>query len=983
MRTFTRINTLGGWAVGAIATLTYWLTVEPTASFWDCGEFIATAYTLGVPHPPGAPLYLLIAHLFAYLSLGDPQQVAYWINVLSVLCSGLTVTFTFWTITLLGRRLLNIPPGKASIEQMILLLGSGAVGALSLTFADTFWFSATEAEVYAMASLFVAVGVWVMLRWEAAWDHNPAQAHRWLILLAYVLGLSVGVHLLSLLIIPSVALMYYFKREPSPTMFKTGRALVVGAGLLLLVMFGLGGLTTLAAKLDIFLVNQLGMPFGSGVVVSIALLILGLGYGLYRSAQRGHVTLHTAWLAFTFLWIGYLSYALIPIRASQNPGVNLNNPNHVVRLLAYLNREQYPSRPLLYGPYFTAELQAQEAGSTIYERGEDAYYLKDRRLEQIYDDKTQTILPRMGSMVDSDADLYRQWAGLRPNEKPDFADNLTFLFRYQLGHMYLRYFLWNFAGRESDRQEAGWLTPWEGWQKIPSIMADNAARNNYWMLPLLLGITGMIYQYLHHRSGFWVLLTLFLMTGVVLVLYANNPPIEPRERDYVFAPNFYAFSLWIGLGFLSVAVWLKRRFSLPMLGRLAIPMVCLAIPLLMGVENWDDHDRSGRYFSVDAARNMLASCDENAVLFTGGDNDTYPLWYVQNVEGFRTDVRVLVTSFANVDWYIEQMYRPLYQSDALPLSLSMQNYQQGGPNDYLPYMENPRVKGAIDAHQYLQLIKKGSPALQAKTALGPLNTIPARTLYFQGDSSRARASVPEQYQMYQTDQLRLSLTANGLEKKDLLILDMIDSGRWKRPLYFNVTSERSVNFDLTPHLVQEGDTFRLVPLENPQPDQRLIDTSKMYQRLMHDFAYRGLNDPDAYYHGTYLMYAANYRMNFNTLAQALLTEGKPEQAREALHKALEVIPDAAIPYDIGSIQSVPLLLAVGEKEKADHIADTVSRRYDELLTYLTEHENPQYRRDQSIGMFALNEFARVYAEAGFPEQALAYQQLLRRHQEAG
>nr|WKN39205.1 DUF2723 domain-containing protein [Tunicatimonas sp. TK19036] len=982
MQTFTRINNLSGWAVGAIATLTYWLTVEPTASFWDCGEFIATAYTLGVPHPPGAPLYLLIARLFAYLSFGDAQQVAYWINVLSVLCSGLTITFTFWTITLLGRKLMNVSSGKESVEQIIGLVGSGAVGALVLAFSDTFWFSATEAEVYAMASLLAAIGVWAILRWEAAFDTNPGQASRWLILLAYLLGLSVGVHILSLLIIPSVVLVYYFKRESSPTTIKTGVALAVGAGVLLLVTFGLGGLTTLAAKLDIFLVNQLGMPFGSGVVMSITLLVLGLGYGLYQSARKQQVNRHTAWLAFTFLWIGYLSYALIPIRAEEEPGINLNNPNHVVRLLAYLNREQYPSRPLLYGPYFTAELQKQEAGDKIYERGDDNYYLKDRRIEQVYDEKAQTILPRMGSMDASHADLYRQWTGLRPDEKPTFADNLTFLVRYQLGHMYLRYFLWNFAGRESDRQGGGWLAPWADWQKLPSIIAENAARNQYWMLPLLLGVAGMIFQYRKHRSGFWVMLSLFLMTGVALVLYSNNPPIEPRERDYVFAPNFYAFSLWVGLGFLGVAMWVRHQLTLPRV-RLAIPFVLLMIPVWMGVQNWDDHNRSDRYFSVDAARNMLASCDENAILFTGGDNDTYPLWYVQNVEGFRTDVRVLVTSFANVDWYIEQMKRPLYQSEELPLSLSMKEYQQGGPNDYIPYVENPRIKGAIDAYQYLQLIKKGSPALQMKTTLGSLNTLPARALYFREDTTAHQTFIPEQFQTYKADQLRLSLKGNGLEKKDLLILDLIDSGKWTRPVYFNSSSQQSVNFDLAPHLIQEGDTFRLVPLDNPQPDQMLVDTDKMYQRLMHDFAYRGLNDPHAYYHGYYLMYAFNYRMNFNKLAQALIAEAKPEKARQALGKILEVIPDEAIPYDVGSIQSVPMLLALEEKEKADHIADTVTHRYDELLTYLNEHADPQYAREQSIGLFAFSTLADAYYEFGYPEKAEEYQQLLQKHYRAG
>ena len=681
--TYARINNLVGWLAFLIAATVYTLTVEPTASFWDSAEYIATSYTLGVPHAPGAPFYLLVGRLFSFLSLGEPLHVAYWINMLSVLCSAFTVLFLFWSITLLGRKLLRIREGQETLSDTLLLMGGGLVGALSFTFSDSFWFSAVETELYAMASLFTAGCFWAMLRWEAQQD--AATAQRWLLLIAYLLGLSVGVHLLVLLVIPPLALIYYFKKYPRPSRRGAVIAFVVGVVLLLSVMLGLGWMASLAASVDIFLVNVVGLPFGSGILLVVGLLLGGLGYGLYYSYRRRLAQWHTAGLATLFVFVGYGSYLLIPIRANADPPININDPNNVLSLIYYLNRVQYPSRPLFYGNYFNAQLQEQRSGDPVYTPGPEEYEVKYHRLENVYDPAAQTIFPRMHSGSDGHPDRYRQWTNLREGKSPTFGDNLEFFFRYQLGHMYARYFLWNFAGRAGERQDAGWLAPWESDQGLPTIIADDKARNQYWMLPLVLGVIGLVFQYGRSRKQAIVMLTLFFMTGIALVLYSNNPPVEPRERDYVYVSNFFTFALWIGLGVMGLGVWVRNVASeyriknkewrmmkyfdirpslFNILYSTALPLGvivgCLTVPVLMATQNWNDHDRSGRYFSVDAARNTLASCDENAILFTGGDNDTYPLWYVQNVEGFRTDVRVLVSTFANVDWFIEPMMRPQY-----------------------------------------------------------------------------------------------------------------------------------------------------------------------------------------------------------------------------------------------------------------------------------------------------------------------------------
>ena len=997
MRSYHKINNITGWVVFAIASLVYVLTVEPTASFWDCGEFIAVSYKLEVPHPPGAPLFLLIGRMFSFLA-GDVEQVAFWINMVSVISSGFTVLFLFWSITLLGKKVLNIPAGtKPTTPQAVLLLGSGLIGSLAYTFSDSFWFSATEAEVYGLSSFFTAFVFWGILKWEHIADASAA--NRWLILIAYMMGLSIGVHLLNLVALPALGLIYYFHKYPNVTTRGVLVTLLISGAIILLIMVGIiPGLPSLAGSFEVFFVNSIGLPFGSGFFMLVLLLIGGLGYGLWYSIKHKKPLLNTSLLAFTFILIGYSSYSLILIRSRYNPPIDENNPETLINFVSYLKREQYGSRPLAYGQYFTAELTAQEEGDPIYEKGEEEYIVTDYKLVNTYDPKKSTIFPRAYSNQGNHPQLYRQWMGLRPNEEPNFADNLYFFFRYQIGHMYMRYFMWNFAGRASDIKEAPWLRPWEGNEGVPDVIATNKARNQFYMLPLILGLVGLFFQYRKDIKGFSVVGLLFLFTGIGLVIYLNSPPVEPRERDYIYAGSFYAFAIWIGFGVMALSQFIGQFIKNRVTAGGVATGICLIVPILMGVAGWDDHDRSDRYFSVDSAKNFLASCAPNAILFTGGDNDTFPLWYAQEVEGFRTDVRVIVLSYFNTDWYIEQMTRPAYESEPLPFTLTEENYKQGGPNDYLPLMPNPNIKGAINLEQYMKLIRENSQALKIPNARANYNTVPAKTFFVdvnaydtqegarvtgndstrQSLSPRMREIIPEGMENLVTDRLYIDVKGQALEKKDLMILDLITANKWERPIYFNNTSLLGVNLDLRKNVVQEGNAYRLLPIVNSDPSGELTNTEVMYDNMMNNFFYRELNNPDVYYNEDYRNFALNHRSSFNSLASSLINAGQNEQAKEVLNKSLSLIPDAAIPFDYVTAQTVQLLFEVGEDEKATEISQLLGDRSDEMLTYFAKEErNPG--NEQQKYLIILNEVSRALKAAGQADLSKKYQDLLMKH----
>jgi len=581
-------------------------------------------------------------------------------------------------------------------------------------------------------------------------------------------------------------------------------------------------------------------------------------------------------------------------------------------------------------------------------KGKDKYVIADYKLVNKYDPKQMTIMPRMWSATH--ASTYREIMGLKPGEKPTFIDNIAFMFKRQMGHMYWRYFMWNFSGRESDIQDATWLSPLNAFDDIPESVKSNRGRNNYFMLPLLLGIIGMIFSYYKDPKQFFVILALFFLTGLALILYLNSPPSEPRERDYIYVGSYYAFAFYVGFGVLGIISMLSKIMK-PAIAALVAILISLSAPIIMANQNWDDHDRSDRYFSVDSAKNFLASCAPNAILFTGGDNDTFPLWYVQEVEGFRTDVRVVVLSYFNTDWYIEQMTRPAYKSAPFPFSLTKEDYRQGGLNDFLLYDPNSGITGAINLKQYLKLLKDNIPQLRYETKAGASHIVPSKQMFLDVDTTKVLSMgiIPNNMKDIIVPRMQWAMKKNYLEKKDLMVLDLIANNNWERPIYFNNTSRMGVGLDFSNYLVQEGNAFRLLPVNNQVKDLDLVDTDIMYDNLMHNFYYRELNNPKVYYNEDYRKFVLNQRSSFNTLIASLINERKEEKAREVALKSLELMPDISLPYDYTTPTLVEYLLVLGEKEKAIEIAKILGKRADEKVGYyIKNNNNIGYELEQNL-----------------------------------
>ncbi len=977
---YQKINIITGWVAFLISLVVYTITVEPTASFWDCGEFIATAYKLEVPHPPGAPFFLLMGRMFSMLAFGNVENVAYWVNMLSVVSSAFTILFLFWSITHLSRKILKTEKGQETPGQIIAIMGAGIVGALACTFSDSFWFSAVEAEVYAMSSFFTAFVFWAILKWETIEDGSDQ--NKWLILIAYMMGLSIGVHLLNLVTIPALGLIVYFKFKENPTRRGILITLAAASAIILIIMIGvIPGLPSIAGGFEIFFVNSIGLPFGSGVIIFALLFIGAIVYGILYSIRKKKVILNTALVAFVFVMIGYSSYSIVLIRSNYDTPIDENNPEDIMTYVSYLKREQYGSRPLFKGQYFTAEVKNQTKGDPIYMVGEDEYVIKDYKTELEYDPAHTTILPRMYSKSPDGKhqQRYREVTGLRQGEKPTFADNLYYMFAHQLGTMYFRYFMWNFSGRASDIQDAGWIGINGAFKEVPIEIAENKGRNIYWGLPLLFGLIGMFFQYRKNERYFWVTLLLFFLTGAALVLYLNSPPIEPRERDYIYAGSYYVFTIWIGLSVLALFDWISGFSKNQKIGAVLATVLCLAVPTLMASENWDDHDRSGRYFSIEAAKNYLDSCAPNSILFTGGDNDTFPLWFAQEVLGHRTDVRVIVLSYFNTDWYIEQMMRDAYESKALPFSLSNEDYIQGGPNDYLPYFEGRfDIQGAINAKGLLELIKRKDKRLNFPTTTGgSYNLLPAKDMFMNVEQGKVGelswlAENDSTIDQYKTDRLVWRLKGSGLEKKDLAIIDLLVNSNFERPMYFNNTSLNSINIDIKHHVIQEGITYRIAPLQHSGPDY-LVNTDLMYDNLMNRFSWKGLNDESVYYNEDYRNFCLNHRSAFNSLAQNLINKGDLTRAKEVLNRSLEVMPDKSIPYDIFNVYQISLLLDVGEKEKAVDIADTLSERAESWLQVAENTGQSTQGFEYQKRIVTLNQIIRAFRAANERDLAAKYE----------
>jgi hypothetical protein len=969
---FQKSNNIIGWLAFGVALITYWLTMEETASYWDCGEFIAVSYKLQVPHPPGAPLFLLMGRFFSFLAMGDVTKVAYWINFMSVLASAFTILFLFWSITLFGRKVMGIKnDSEITDTKTWVLMGAGLVGALAYTFSDSFWFSAVEAEVYAMSSFFTAFVVWGILKWDVIEDES--KANRWLLLMAYMVGLSIGVHLLNLVTLPALGLIYYFKKFKTTTWGIIATLGISGSLVLFINDFIVPGLPTLAGHFEVFFVNTLGLFFGSGALVFFLLLIGSLIYGIYITQKLQRVVLNTFILATTFILIGYASYTTVIIRSNYDTLINENAPKDIMTFIRYLKREQYGSRPLLFGPYFTARPIDVEYGAPVYTKGKDKYEIADRKFTYVYEPGQETILPRAWSS--DQAAAYQSILGLQDGEKPTFGQNLYFMFQHQIGTMYMRYFMWNFAGRESDEQGADWLKPSEWFKKVPAALAENKGRNNFFMIPFVLGLIGMFYQFVKDTKNFAVVALLFVMLGVAIVVYLNSPPTEPRERDYIYAGSYYAFAFWIGLAVIGIFEVISSVIKNGKAAAIAATLIGLSAPALMAAGGWDDHNRHNRFFSVDSAANYLNSCEEQAVIYTGGDNDTFPLWYAQEVEGIRTDMRAVVLSYYNTDWYIEQTMRQAYESKPIPYTLTAKQYRQGGPNDYLPFADF-KMK-SIDAKEYITALSKDLPQLRD----GDRNLVPSKvfTLDINKADLRARGIIPKNLDSLLVDQMQIRLTKGALEKKDLAILDFLVTNNWERPIYLNNTSLSQINIDLSPYAVQEGNAYRILPVRNPRKDREyLVDTDKAYDNMINKFRYRGLDDESVYFNEDYRGFVLNHRSALNSLAQALIDENKMEKANKVIEFSLTKMPDRVVPYDHTATTTVDLLFQLGQKEKALELSKIIGDRADEMATYLIE-ENSGLSQELRRNIFILNSLQRTLYENGETELGKKYEDAFNKH----
>lgn len=907
---------LSGFAVFVVALTTYLLTLEPTASVWDCSEFIATVYKLQVPHTPGTPLLLLVGRLFSMAAGSDVSRVAVCINAMSALFSALTIYIVFYLIVYFGEKMAAAWPVSRGVIVMAAVGGS-----LCLAFSDSFWFSAVEAETYGPACFFTVLLLWLMLR---SYDIPEALRDRWLVLIFYIVGLGYCIHPMSVLILPVLPLVWYTRDRR----LTWRNALVTAAAGMVLIMIVNRvvaiGIFEFAFAWDRFLVNVVHLPFYTGVFALLAVLAALVAWSVRRFPRaRPYI-----W-ATVFLLLGFAPYLMLFIRSSHNPPIDEGNPENLPLSKAYMNRESYPTSPLLTGPYFDAQVTEVTAGRNMYYKTPTGYKIAGTLSDYRYDPARTTFLPRMYSNDPDHIKSYRRLAGLAEGEVPRFSDNIRFMFSYQLGYMYFRYFLWNFAGRESDVQGSDWLRPWDARRVAAQPRYENRARNQYWAIPLVLGVVGLVVQQRTDRKGFAINLFFFLLTGVILVLYLNSPPSEPRERDYIYVGSYMAFALWVGLGMLALARILPRRVALAL-----VSMLALAMPAWMAWQNWDDHDRTGRTFQMANARNVLDSCAPGAILFTGGDNDTFPLWYLQDVEGFRTDVRVVVLSYFNTDWYVNQLRRSYYDSPPFALTLTEKDYLQYGINDVL-YIR-PSVKGAIDLEKYLQLLHEEHPALRVQSGGGDAyNIVP---------SSFVRLSVDTAGMMHQAGYTPLpavtfKVKGSYMTKNTLAFLDVVASNHWKRPVYFNFTSLHSLDLELTEHVIQEGQVYRLAPIEQAG-EEPVVDTQLAYRNLIERADYTNLADANVYFNTEdyQARMIAPVRMSVNALAITLLRQGDRDRANNVLQAALDRLYPAHLDPGYAGLQAADLLQAVGEPDSARMLcASLFNYQYARVQASLREH----------------------------------------------
>ena len=1004
---FRLINRVTGWVAFVIASLTYILTAEPTASLWDCGEFIATSVGLQVGHPPGAPLFMIISRLFAIFAPSADTQ-ALMINYMSGLCSGFTILFLFWSITHLARKIVVKEGEEMTLGQMFAILGASLIGSLTYAFTDTFWFSAVEGEVYAMSSLFTAIVFWAILKWENV-AFEP-YANRWLVFIAYLVGLSIGVHLLNLLAIPAIVFVYYFKKyKPTPRG-------IVKTGLLSLVILGfvnfmlIPGVIKIAGWFELVFVNGMGLPFNTGVVVYVLLIIGALTWGIRYTLKKGMPIWNTILTCFMVILIGYSSYSMVVIRSLSDPPIDENSPDNVFSLLSYINREQYGDSPLLYGAYYNAPVVAYEDGEPIYYQNKETgvYDVIGHKQKLEYDKRFCGIFPRMhSSSRPYYPQQYQAWGGKNNGPtytvngesitRPSFGNNLQYFFNYQLGHMYWRYFMWNFSGRQNDIQGNGeithgnWITGIKfldeirlgNQDELPDTLKSEKGYNKYYMLPFILGLLGMFYQYRKGRTGkqdFSIVMMLFILTGIAIIVYLNQPPMEPRERDYAYAGSFYAFSIWIGLGVLSIWEFLNSKLKKANTAQtaVAVTIVCLfAVPVNMAAQNWDDHSRAGRYATVAHAKNYLNSCAPNAILFTYGDNDTFPLWYAQEVEGYRRDVRIVNLSLLLGSWYIDQLKRQAYETPAVPISFKRNQYREG-IRDQVAIVEHYKQ---ATLKEVMEFVASDLPQTKLTGYSEPIDYIPTRRLIIPVDSAKVVANgivKPENANKI-LKELPLDLKGNFLNKSQLMVLDIIANANWERPIYFGVGMGTEAYLGLEKYFQLEGAAYRLVPLETKDAgfmDYGRIDSDILYDNLMNKFEWGNIKDPKVnidYFHDNTIA-VMKYRNTFLRLAEQLHAEGKPEKAIAVLDKCMEELPITQVPVDNTLLNYIPLYYTLGATEKANHLLLELAENNYQMLRY-TNSLSPKFantagiQQEENISMRVIQMLFEIAMGAGQKELA--------------
>lgn len=981
MTLYNRINNIAGWLVFIVALAVYALTAEPTGSFWDCGEFISCAYKLQVAHSPGAPFFLIVGRIFTMFA-GDPSNVAFTMNFMSNVMTALVSLFLFWTITMLARKIIGKKEADLSVAEIVAIIGSGLVGALACTFTDSNWFSAVEGEVYAMSAAFTAFVVWAIFKWDNIADHKYSD--RWLLLIAYSMGLSIGVHLLNLLAIPAMVFVYYFRKYPYS---RTGMVKTFFLSVLILagIQYGvIPQIPNLAAKFDILFVNSFGLPFNTGAIFFALVVIVGIFLLLRYAVRKGNYVLHTATLAVCMIILGYTSYTMVLIRANANPSINMSNPKDLIGLLSYLNREQYGDRPLAYGPVYTARPVDVDwnGGEMRYWKGEKRYEELGRKPEVKYNSSDKMLFPRVWDNDDpGHVKFYESWLDLPEGQKPTMGDNIKFFVTYQINYMYWRYFLWNFAGRQNDVQgssnnvQAGnWISgilPFDNMRlgpqdNLPPSM-NSKAKNKFYLLPLILGLVGLFYHFRRLKTDAWVVLLLFFFTGLAIVFYLNQTPLQPRERDYAYAGSFYAYCIWIGIGVMAVWDWMRKKMD-PKIAAGVASIACLLVPTIMGAQGWDDHDRSDRYVARDMGKNYLESCAPNAILFTQGDNDTYPLWYAQEVEGIRPDVRIVNLSLLGVDWYIDEMKNKINDAAAVPLSLPADAYR-GSKRDVTRFYKNPQINQ--DQYYNLEDVFKFMTTEDQSKMIRPYgdqyeNYLPARNLFIPVDKQTvlSNGTVQPEDQAKVVDQVQWTINRTTLLKPSLMVLDIIQNNKWKRPIYFAISVNQTEYLGLNDYLQQEGLTYRLVPIKNQEKDglPGFVQPTLMYNNVMKKFAWGNVDKEDLYMDENVLRMVSNLRSNFARLATSLIRNGQNQKAIEVLDKCQQVLPERNVPTSLLMLPVAQSYYQAGAPDKGKEILKKLINWYKanmEYYTSLNDDYRGYYKRDMNEAVYVFSQITEL------------------------